>query len=76
MTSSLRLPSWTIAVYLDRLIELQDTIDEIVEKAAAEVRKRGHRTTYTAGKIHQHIKFRIQHGREELKEETAANMAI
>jgi hypothetical protein len=50
----------TMASILDRLITSKDTIEEIVEHAAAEGRKRGHRTKFSTGYIHGHIKFRIK----------------
>ena len=60
--------SGTMAGHLDRLIASKDTIEEIVEQAAAEARKRGHRTTYTPGTIHGHIKFRIQQAARNKKQ--------
>lgn len=60
--------SETMAAHLDRLIRSEETIEEIVEQAAAEARKRGHRTRYTGGKIHGHIKFRVQQATRNKKQ--------
>lgn len=60
--------SGTMAAHLDRLIGSEETIEEIVKQAAAEARKRGHWTTYTAGKIHGHIKFRIEQAARNKKQ--------
>ncbi len=49
-----------LASILDQLITSRDTIEEIVEHAVAEGRKRGHRTKYSTGYIHSHIKFRVK----------------
>ena len=52
--------SGTLASCLDRLIKESETIEAVVKQAAEEARKRGHRTNYTEGVIHNHIQFRIR----------------
>lgn len=52
--------SGTLASRLDQLIKISESFEAVVKQAAEEGRKRGHRTNYTEGAIHNHIKFRIR----------------